>query len=61
MLDLDPRYFAPILNFLRFGSLALDSSVSAEGVRATAAFLQVKGVLSLLKQEQAGRRAAPRK
>ncbi len=61
MLDLDPRYFVPILNFLRFGTLALDAGVSVEGVRVTAAFLQVKGVLALLKQEQLGRRANPRK
>jgi hypothetical protein len=59
MLDLDPRYFAPILNYLRFGTLALDSNVSADGVRATAAFLQVKGVLALLKQERKAN--APRK
>jgi hypothetical protein len=42
LLDLDARYFGAILNFLRCGSLALDPGLSAEGVRATAAFLQVK-------------------
>ncbi len=49
LLDLDARYFGTVVNFLRFGSLALDPGVSAEGVRATAAFLQVKGVLAGLR------------
>jgi hypothetical protein len=42
LLDLDARYFGAILNFLRCGALALDPGLSVEGVRATAAFLQVK-------------------
>ena len=41
MLDLDARYFEPILNYLRWGVLALDPGVSPEGVRATAKFLQI--------------------
>jgi hypothetical protein len=42
LLDLDARYFGAILNFLRCGALAMDPGLSVEGVRATAAFLQVK-------------------
>lgn len=40
LLDLDPDYFAPILNFLRFDKLILDN-VSIQGVLETARFLQL--------------------
>lgn len=40
LLDLDPDYFAPILNFLRFDKLILDN-VPIQGVLETARFLQL--------------------
>lgn len=57
MLDLDPKYFAPILNYLRTGSLVLDSGIARDGVLDCARFLQVGGVIAQL--EQCEPRAAP--
>ena len=48
MLDLDPRYFQPILNYLRWGTLTIDPGINVEGVRATAKFLALDGVLKCL-------------
>lgn len=55
LLDLEARYFMPVLHFLRFGRLVLDAGVSEAGVRDVAAFLQVQGVLQQL-QHLPGRR-----
>ena len=59
MLDLDVRYFAPILNYLRWGTLALDPGVSEQGVRETAKFLQVTGVLKSLDAQHEEQLAEP--
>lgn len=48
LLDLEPRYFAPILHYLRTGALALDAGVSREGVLDCARFLQVSEVVRQL-------------
>jgi len=46
--DQDPKYFRPILNYLRTGQLVLDKNTNPEGAYATASFFQVKGVMDLL-------------
>lgn len=52
LLDLDPNYFRPILNYLRYGVVPLDHGVSLDGIEATARFLQVKGVLENMEKQK---------
>mmetsp|Transcript_20277 Transcript_20277/g.47398 ORF Transcript_20277/g.47398 Transcript_20277/m.47398 type:complete len:265 (-) Transcript_20277:44-838(-) len=55
-IDRDPRYFAPILNFLRTRQLVLDSGVGIEGVQAEAEYFQVQGALDAIRKKTSGRK-----
>jgi len=49
LLDRDPRYFAPLLNFLRHGEMVLDKNLNAEGVLKEAEFFQLEENIRQLK------------
>ncbi|PRP76951.1 hypothetical protein PROFUN_15565 [Planoprotostelium fungivorum] len=50
MVDRTPEYFAPVLNFLRCGSLVIDDDTNAEGVLEEAIFFNLTELIEPLQQ-----------
>eukprot|EP00741_Cyanophora_paradoxa_P019383 tig00021127_g18711.t1 len=48
MLDREPRYFAPLLNYLRTGRIILDPDINPEGVLEEARFFNVQSAVHAL-------------
>jgi len=50
LIDRDPQYFSPILNFLRHGKVHLDRNVMEEAILEEAEFYNVADMVKILKE-----------
>lgn len=51
LIDRDPSYFQPILNYLRHGQLILNNNISEEGVLLEAQFFNIPDLVNKIKEK----------
>ncbi|KOB71538.1 putative BTB/POZ domain-containing protein KCTD5 [Operophtera brumata] len=61
LIDRDPTYFSPVLNFLRHGKLVINNDIAEEGVLEEAEFYNITELIRLVKERICLRERRPLK